>query len=61
MNDPIIKMVVESLADLRGYSGVGVDGDPYDTPSWNAALVAAQEVILHRYSLGAYLDQSRTN
>jgi hypothetical protein len=56
MDEKTLEMVFEVLADLRGYSGVGLDGDPYDTPSWNAALVAAQEVILHRYSLGAYLD-----
>ena len=29
---------IEKLQDLRGYSGVGTDGNPYDTPSWNAAL-----------------------
>jgi len=34
--------------DLRGYSGVGVDGDPYDTSSWNAALEAVDELIKKR-------------
>lgn len=51
MTDINLKMVFEVLSDLRGYSGVGIDGDPYDTPSWNAALVAAKEVIEHRYKL----------
>ncbi len=31
--------------DLRGYSGVGEDGNPYDTASWNAALTAVEELI----------------
>ena len=43
-----LKAMLEVLEDLRGYSGVGVDGNPYDTPSWNAALKAAQEVLLER-------------
>ena len=40
--------MLEVLEDLRGYSGVGTDGNPYDTPSWNAALKAAEQVILER-------------
>ena len=43
-----LKAVLDVLEDLRGYSGVGADGDPYDTPSWNAALKAAQQVLLER-------------
>jgi hypothetical protein len=40
-----IRNCIEKLQDLRGYSGVGTDGNPYDTPSWNAALQSAQEII----------------
>jgi len=40
--------MLEVLEDLRGYSGVGTDGNPYDTPSWNAALKAAEQVLLER-------------
>ena len=43
-----LKAVLDVLDDLRGYSGVGAGGDPYDTPSWNAALKAAQQVLLER-------------
>jgi len=43
-----IDIALEVLADLKGYSGVGKDGNPCDTTSWNAALVAASEIILNR-------------
>ena len=43
-----LETMLEVLEDLRGYSGVGTDGNPYDTPSWNAALKAAEQVILER-------------
>jgi hypothetical protein len=43
-----LQVVLEVLADLRGYSGVGADGNPLDTPSWNAALLAAKQVLLER-------------
>ena len=43
-----LQYMLEVLEDLRGYSGVGVDGNPYDTPSWNAALKAAEQVLLER-------------
>ena len=43
-----IHIAIEVLDDLMGYSGVGTDGDPYDTPSWNAALRAAKDVIKQR-------------
>ena len=43
-----LQVMLDVLDDLRGYSGVGTDGNPYDTPSWNAALKAAQEVLLER-------------
>lgn len=43
-----LQRMIEVLEDLRGYSGVGADGNPYDTPSWNAALLAAQQVLLER-------------
>ena len=46
----IVQECIRVLEDLRGYSGVGVDGNPYDTPSWNAALMAAKEVIISRVS-----------
>ena len=47
---PIVELqaMLDVLEDLRGYSGVGTDGNPYDTPSWNAALKAAQQVLLER-------------
>lgn len=45
----VVKDCVEQLGDLRGYSGVGEDGNPYDTESWNAALAAAQELLITRY------------
>jgi len=43
-----INIALEVLEDLRGYSGVGTDGNPYDTPSWNAALRAAIDIIKTR-------------
>jgi hypothetical protein len=51
MMNEITKQVLEVLEDLRGYSGVGHDGNPYDTPSWNAALMAAREVICQRLEI----------
>ena len=47
---PIVELqaMLDVLEDLRGYSGVGTDGNPYDTPSWNAALKTAQQVLLER-------------
>jgi len=44
----IIEEVLLALSDLKGYSGVGTDGDPYCTMSWNAALAAAKELIVSR-------------
>lgn len=44
----IVQECIKVLEDLRGYSGVGMDGNPYDTPSWNAALKAAEEVMNQR-------------
>lgn len=43
-----LQAMLDVLEDLRGYSGVGTDGNPYDTPSWNAALKAAEQVLLER-------------
>ena len=43
-----LQAMLDVLEDLRGYSGVGTDGNPYDTPSWNVALKAAQQVLLER-------------
>jgi hypothetical protein len=41
----IVQECIRVLEDLRGYSGVGMDGNPYDTPSWNAALKAVKDVM----------------
>ena len=43
-----INIALEVLEDLRGYSGVGTDGNPLDTISWNAALRAAIDIIKTR-------------
>ncbi len=43
-----LQAMLDVLEDLRGYSGVGADGNPLDTSSWNAALLAAQQVLLER-------------
>ena len=48
-SEAIVQDCQEQLGDLRGYSGVGEDGNPYDTESWNAALAAAQELLITRY------------
>jgi hypothetical protein len=47
----IVTSCIEQIGDLRGYSGVGTDGDPYDTPSWNAALAAAQQLLRERFEI----------
>jgi hypothetical protein len=47
-NNAVVELAVQVLEDLRGYSGVGADGNPLDTPSWNAALKAAEQVLLER-------------
>ena len=47
-NESIVQKIIEVLEDLRGYSGVGTDGNPYDTPSWNAALESAKDIIKQR-------------
>jgi hypothetical protein len=44
----IVEEVLLALSDLKGYSGVGTDGNPYCTASWNAALAAAKTLILER-------------
>ena len=44
----LLTLVLESLQDLRGYSGVGSNGDPIDTESWNAALASAAKLIQDR-------------
>lgn len=43
-----IPKVLEVLEDLRGYSGIGIDGNPYDTSSWNAALDAVKQTLRDR-------------
>jgi len=52
----IVISCIEQIRDLRGYSGVGTDGDPYDTPSWNAALAAAQQLLLERFEIAPKSD-----
>jgi len=44
----IVLECIQATNDLHGYSGVGADGNPYCTASWNAALVAAKELIEKR-------------
>jgi hypothetical protein len=43
-----INIALEVLEDLRGYSGVGTDGNPLDTTSWNAALQSTEKIIKER-------------
>ena len=47
----IVASCIEQIADLRGYSGVGTDGNPYDTASWNAALAAAEQLLQERFEI----------
>jgi len=47
----IVASCIDQISDLRGYSGVGTDGDPYDTPSWNAALESAQQLLRERFEI----------
>ena len=47
-NNALVEVALEALQDLRGYSGVGADGNPLCTHSWNAALKAAEQVIKER-------------
>jgi hypothetical protein len=56
-SEAVVKNCVEQIDDLRGYSGVGEDGNPYDTESWNAALTAAKELLIIRYNLEDLKDQ----
>jgi hypothetical protein len=45
---PVEQLIAEALAtldDLRHYSGYISDTEIVDTPSWNAALSAAQSLI----------------
>ena len=44
----VLEQAYQVLDDLRGYSGVGAAGNPLCTHSWNAALKAAQQVLLER-------------
>lgn len=55
-SEAVVKNCVEQIDDLRGYSGVGEDGNPYDTESWNAALTAAKELLIIRYNLIQNID-----
>ena len=53
----IVASCIEQISDLKGYSGVGLDGNPYDTASWNAALAAAQDLLRTRFEL----DEPKSN
>ena len=44
----LVEVALEALQDLRGYSGVGADGNPLCTHSWNSALKAAEQLIKER-------------
>jgi hypothetical protein len=44
----IISHNIESIGNLRGFSGY-IDGKIVDTPKWNAAIEAAQEVLTRIY------------
>jgi len=50
-SEAVVKNCVDQIDDLRGYSGVGEDGDPYDTTSWNAALTAVKKLLIIRFEL----------
>lgn len=52
----IVTSCIEQISDLRGYSGVGTDGNPYDTPSWNAALAAAEQLLRERFEIESKSD-----
>ena len=43
-----LQTMLEVLEDLHGYSGVGADGNPLCTHSWNSALLAAEQLIKER-------------
>ena len=47
-NNAFVEVALEALQDLRGYSGVGDDGNPLCTHSWNSALLAAEQLIKER-------------
>lgn len=44
----IVDECMKVLEDMKGYSGVGVDGNPLDTTSWNAALEAVKCTVKYR-------------
>jgi hypothetical protein len=44
----LVEVAIQAIQDLRGYSGVGADGNPLCTHSWNSALHAAEQVIKER-------------
>ena len=58
LTELVLAECINVCDDLRGYSGVGTDGDPYDTPSWNAALIAVKQVIQQRFGIGEYDGRS---
>jgi len=50
-SEAVVKDCIDQLNDLRGYSGVGENGDPYDTESWNAALTAVKNLLIIRFNM----------
>lgn len=54
----VVKDCIEQIPDLKGYSGVGEDGDPYDTTSWNAALTAVEKMLIIRFELTDLKDHN---
>lgn len=47
----IVNETIKLCDDLKGYSGVGEDGNPYDTSSWNAALVEVKRLLVERLQI----------
>ena len=47
-NNALVEVAVQALQDLHGYSGVGADGNPLCTHTWNSALLAAAQLIKER-------------
>jgi len=52
----IVLECIQATNDLHGYSGVGVDGNPYCTASWNAALEAAKELMVSRLDVSKSIN-----
>lgn len=46
--EAIVEDCIERIGNLRGYSGY-IDGKIVNTPDWNAAIQAAQELLTREY------------